>query len=395
MRTTVLYLVLIAACSGLIRCSKPDMTVFPPPGTTEVNNISDYLNNQLSLSLFAEAAQLAGLSEDLATAEYTVFAVNDEAFHRIGITTAADLQRWPTDSLETFVQQHMIQGRLLYGDIPRSLDTEYSTVNGETLLISYHSEELTTVNGVRMIENPRASNDPRTFGTPLQNGMVYPIQTPIKTTTGTVQDFLASRPELSLFVAGLKKFGQWDRLATEQQITVLAPPDSVFLRYGIDADRIVDMDAQAFQSLLMDAYIVNFNRIFTNDVQTQINEIDYPNTSSANMLFLRTSDPETGLAVVNEYQSYTGTFLFKPGINEPMVIGPGQPPFWATRIIGSNRLSVPNPSDVNTGYVIAYLGEARYTSASELTGRYMNFNCANGVVHYIDGLLVMPEEAIK
>ncbi|WP_170845824.1 fasciclin domain-containing protein [Parapedobacter composti] len=371
------------------------MTVIPPPGTTEVNNISDYLNNQLSLSLFAEAVQLAGLAEELATGEYTVFAVNDEAFHRIGITTAADLQRWPADSLELFVWKHVIRGRLLYGDIPRSLDTEYPTVNGETLLISYHSEELTTVNGVRMLENPRALSDPRTFGTPLQNGVVYFIHTPIKTTTGTVQDFLASRPELSLFVAGLKRFGQWDRLATEQQITVLAPPDSVFLRYGIDADRIADMDVQTFRSLLMDAYIVDLNRIFTNDIQTQINEINYPISGSSYMLILGTSDPETGMAMVNGHLStYFGTFLFKPGINQPMPNYAG-PAFWGSPIIGSNKHSVPSPSDRNAGYVIAYLGETKYNgSASELTGRYTNFNCANGVVHYIDGLLVMPEEAI-
>lgn len=396
----------------LLSCKKPDMTVEPPPGTTAVNTIANYLKNQFELSLFAAALDKSDLVDSISTQEYTVFAVNNEGFNNAGIFKASDFDKWKKDSLNDFIKAHILPGRIFYSTIPRSLDVEYKSIKGDKLLISYFRKEssglmdpnlfgMITINGIEVIPNPKlnpADRLPDTYGVSLRNGVAYQIGTPIKTSVQNLQEFLISRHDLNIFIAGLKKFSQWGRLASKQALTVLAPPDSVFLRYGITEDSINRMSLSRIKSLFMDAYILDFNRVFTNDIQTFTNiaQATIP-FSNPRILLCPTSDPNIDLVMMpwNSNFSYHGCFLFNILTRRDLPSHHGGT-FWSFPVFGTNINSNPVYTDLNTGYIIPYLGEVRYfRSPVTPKNTFVNYNCANGVLHYINGLLITPDQALK
>jgi len=90
-----------------------------------------------------------------------------------------------------------------------------------------------------------------------------------------------------------------------------------------------------------------------------------------------------------------GCFLFDGLTPEAMPDHTGGQ-IWLYKILGSNFNSTPVYSDWDTGYNIPYAGEYRYWGYVDMPkGIHMNYNCANGVVHYINGLLLMPDQALK
>jgi uncharacterized surface protein with fasciclin (FAS1) repeats len=402
MKYAFFILLYLAVLTG--SCSKPDMTVAPPPGAVAVSTINNYLNNNFEFSLFAAAVAKCGLADSLGRLDLlcTVFAVTNEGFAGMGIYEPSDLDKWKADSLQTFVNTHILQGRVLYNDIPRSLDTRFKNMNGDDLFVSFYkvtyngNYDNLAINGVNAIPNPSLDfNAPASFGVSLLNGMVYPVRTAIKTSRMDIQTYLASRGDMSIFIAGLKKFDQWERLKNESPITVMAPPDSVFLRYGITADSINRMNKAQFKTVFMDSYIITLNRIFQSDVFSNLNRANaplIPNTFPP-LLTIPTSDSNLVLTMLGNFGPYFGTFVFDRSREEYM---PGEfgVTFWMYRILGSEAESRPVYGDDTRGYNVPYVGESK-VAGLPLRGAYINYSLSNGVVHLLSGLLMLPEDAAK
>lgn len=389
----------------VIGCSKPDMTVLPAPGTMAVSTTINYLTNNFDFSLFAAAAKKCGWADSLGdeSSTYTVLAVNNAGFNGMGIYAPADFDRWSNDSLRHFIKTHLFPGRILFNDFPKSLDSKYKNLNGDDLLVSIFAKYGNTggfydmaINGVSVAPNPDLITFPRkpfTYGTSLLNGAVYPLWSAIKTSRSDIQTFLASRPDMSIFIAGLKKFGQWERLKTASPITVLAPPDSVFLRYGITADSIGRMDLARYKPAFMDSYIITLNRIFLTDIFTFLNRENasqIPDSYSP-LLTLPTSDPNLKLCMLGNY-GYLGSFVFDVS---KIVYMPDEygSTYWAYQILGSNATSVPVSGDPSTGYSNPYIGESKRPNIPR--GIFINYTQYNGVVHLLNGLLLMPSDVEK
>lgn len=388
-------------------CKKPNMVVVPPPGTTAVNNVVDYLKNQLNLSLFSSLVEKSGLTDSISKAEVTVLAVDNIGFNNYGIYSPNDFNKWSVDSINRFVRTHIISGRIFYDEIPRSLDIEYKSINNEKLLISYFPKNVGENQdpskygaiyacGARFIPNPKVNEYdglPKTYGTALTNGLVYVLETSIKTSSINIQDFIQNNPNFSILKAGLQKFGIWDKLKNNNQITLLAPPDSVFRRHHISKETIENMDLAHTKSLFMDSYLNTFNRVFTSDIQNFVNSSKFTTPFANPTIWLsNTSDPNIGFVMCPIADA--GVFLYDNRIDAQMENHTGGQ-IWFKQLFGSNINSKPVWDDPNSGYNIPFLNEFKYVSNDRLKGTYINYNCSNGVVHMINGLLLTPDQAKK
>jgi uncharacterized surface protein with fasciclin (FAS1) repeats len=376
------------------------MTVIPAPGTVAVSTTLNYLNNNFDFSLFAAAVAKSGLADSLTSQQalYTVFAVSNNGLNKTGVYNTTDFDAWGLDSLQRFIKTHLIPGRIAYTGIPRSLDTRYRNLNGEDLFVSVFETTSTvslTVNGV-MVSPVSMLNAPSgtapTYGISLLNGIVYPMNTALKASPENIQSFLTSRKDMTIFVAGLKKFGLWETVKERTSITVLAPPDSVFLRYGITLDSIGKMDTIRYKKVFMDTYIIRLNRIFLSDIYSHVNrenvsEIPF---KSYPMLTLNAGDPNLVLCLLgNRANLDFGCFVFD---RSRLVIMPGDGggSYWFYQILGPNAGNPPRWDDPLSGYHEGYIVESK--TGGNIMGAYINYSLGNGAVHLLNALLLTPED---
>ena len=362
----------------LLACKKPNLVI--PPKAGSVGTISNYLSTNFDLSLFYAAIQKSGLSDSLdhTDGEFTVFAPLNTAFYKDSVYKTTDLDKWTADSLKTFVKNYILPRKLFYKDIPTTLDSRYTNLNGIDLFVSEGQVFPLAVNGV--IVQPSGSLDPslRTFGITQLNGIVYPLLSTLRISTGTVQDLIASVPALSHLQAGLKKFGLWDMLSKEGPFTVLAPQDTAFERYGLTLDSIGRLNTADYDPVLFGIYAISPNHIYITDVPQVQNTAAavLPTISDSLALMMScTADNYTNMkslsAIVARLPMYQN--------QGPSFVGPGYS--------GSYNI----PSGTN------FLGEpppGLYCCSLALppSGKYTNYTCSNGIVHLLSGILLRPSD---
>ena len=386
--------------SGLLffsgSCRKPDMEVIQAPGTVAVSTTVNYLNNNFDFSLFAAAVARSGLGDSLAEKNVicTILAVTNKGFGAMNIRSSSDFNKWSTDSLKHFVRTHLLPGRIAYKDIPASLDTRYKNMNGVDVFVSIFNDSL-AVNGVKVIASPSLNNtNDVSFGVSLINGIIYPLNAAIKASNDDIQSFLASRNDMTIFVTALKKFGLWESVKERSPITVLAVPDSVFLRYGMTAEWMNNIDTGLYKKAFIDCYVIGLNRIFQSDIFTMnnlANASEIPATYPP-LVTLSTTNSDWVLCMLGYHLSdYNfGCFVFDRSkqVNMPNEYGST---YWYYQILGVNATNYPTDNNPASGYQIPYIGESN--KSGNLQGTYVNYSFSNGVVHFLSGLLLTAEDA--
>ena len=357
-------------------CKKPDFNTEPPVGS--IGTINNYLSNNFDLSLFAAAVKKVGLADSLdkTGSAFTVWAPNNAALNKEGILNVSDFDKWKPDSLLQFVKTHITRGKLFYNTIPQAGDNKYKNLNGDDLYLSntynIYFGQYFFIDGVFVQPTSTlGSTAALSFGSTQLNGVVYSITSSIKINHLSVRDFLASRSDLSILVAGLKKFGQWDKLDGNGPYTILAPQDSAFAKYDITADAISHMNPVAYDPVLFGSYYLTPNHLYLLDV-AQYNRNTYVpfNTISPDFKVILT---------VNSLGSNNMSAALVKGVTNAgieQVFGPGN--------LGSTFLHEQLPPNV---YTIDY-NHPPY-------GNYVNYNCLNGVVHLLSQPMVLPSEVIK
>ena len=357
-------------------CKKPDFESAPPAGS--IGTIASYLSNNLDLSIFAAAVKKTGLADSLdkTSNAYTVWAPNNKSFNKEGVFSESDFNKWKPDSLLNFVKTHIIRGKLFYSTIPKAGDIRYKNLNGDDLYVSNTSSIyggfLFFVDGVFV--QPVAglsSTGALNFGSTQLNGVVYPITSSIKISHLSVKDFLTSRPDLSILVAGFKKFKQWDKMDGNGPFTVLAPQDSAFLRYNMNADAVSKMTAADYDPVLFDAYFFNLSHLYVLDVPLYNNEYKP-------IVFNTPSPDYKVLFTVNSYGLTNMSASLVTGVSDQNVdhiYGPGG--------VGSTFLH----EGLTSFYFLNY-NQPPY-------GNYINYTCSNGVVHLLSQPMVLPSEVKK
>ncbi|NML23591.1 fasciclin domain-containing protein [Pseudoflavitalea sp. G-6-1-2] len=250
-------------------CKKEDLTA-PADRTTLPRNMGEFIENNYDLSILKAALIKTGMMNDLKQpGAFTMFAPDNKAFNQIGITEES-IAAMNTDSLKFILQYHLIADRYYVSNFPVQLDNVYKTQNGKELYVSISKQQSqgannkdTYVNGVPVM--PEAKRN-----IPLSNGVLHILFRPLNISTGTVQDYIASRSELSLFAAIMKKFNHWDDLKSKPLLTVYAPVNDAFLAYGLTADSIAKINPATFNPLVFDVYLLQMKsaRVFASDAAT-------------------------------------------------------------------------------------------------------------------------------
>lgn len=353
----IFNLLALASIFFLFGCEHEDFSVLQP--NENIRPAGDFIKNNYDFKLFYAALAYTGLIEELnGEGPFTVLAVGDKAFNEIGIHRPSDFTRLDRDSLRRALQYHvLVNRRLMVADLPTNgVDVRYETWSGDQLyasIISFSPGGTTPINDLYFNGSKVLRKD-----VILANGVLQVIDKVMKYHKGkTVKDFLQSLPQYSVYVAGLKKFGLWDELGQEGPFTIFAPNNDAFAAQGIDLDTINDINTSLYEgNRLFGAYIMYGKHYFI-------------------------SDREVFAAINNEFN-----FNIKLRNDEYWLAfqTTTEWPDWLLKY--SITLSKPNPNNP--------WGDIVGTANSTTRSRFDHL-CENGLVHDLEGVVILPEQAMK
>lgn len=331
----------------LFACTKTTTIQVKDPGT---KTLADVLKNNFSFSLFYAAAKKAGLEQQLATDTLTVLVPDNTALNKVSIFNESTFNTWNADSLKRWVQYHIVQGKVLYEDVPQTLDNLYNSLTGDVLYFSKPLKAPVLPAKILHINGDTAN----AFNIAAGNGVVHVLTQPLKLpVASSVQSFLEADTSYSFFITALKKFGLYDQLNQPGPFTVIAPVNAVFRTLRITADSISKLDTMQYKKVLFGCYVYTPSRFFISDFQ------DAPGKSYS------------GIALPGDELYYTPDCYFD---------------FNYTTLNCSYRA---------LGYTTAnqYLGGGLTRAQSLIAGR--NNITGNGIVHQLTGNLVLWPNEMK
>ncbi|MBN9382411.1 MAG: fasciclin domain-containing protein [Chitinophagaceae bacterium] len=348
---TGLLLPVVISSALFTSCKHEDLAVSKP--NENVRTAGDFIKNNYDFSLFYAALDYTGLIRQLnEKGPFTVLAPANKAFMELGIQTAADVQRLNRDSLKQAMAFHILTRRLMQADVPvNGVDIEYETLAGIPLYATF---------ACYAPGNSAYSYDKLYFSgsfayrkdVQLANGVLHALVKVMKQYPGkTVRQWLADRPDYSIFVSGLKKFGLWDELAGDGPFTIFAPDNKAFTDAGISQAVVDDLETDKYiGQRLFGAYILYKKRYFLAD----------------KILFNIVNGEASYLTTIRNDQAVFGWYDYQGDYNLSLTSGRIQP------IIYYGSVDVPGA----LGYRLDHL-------------------CSNGIVHDTPGLLIKPEQALK
>ena len=350
-------LLLISASTLLLisSCKHEDLQI-----TRENENFrlaTDFIKNNYELTLFSAALEKSGMAEQLrGKGPFTLLVPNNTAFNEIGIHTAADFNKMNADSLKELVKRHVLDQRLLFSQVPvNGVDIRYRTLGGTEVyasLASYAPNNSAYPANYLYFNGASVTRKDVT----VANGVIHVLNKVMKyTPASTVQNWLSKRPQYSIFVNGLKKFGFWDKLSGTGPFTVFAPQNKIFEASNITNASIAGMDTAAYAGeRLFGSYILNNKHFFISDF---------------NVFFIINSEPGYTKQLHND--------------SWYMTIGSARDYFTAVLTYSvSLRTALDYPYD-------------SYPPANGLLPALTDNLTDNGLVHDIQGLLLLPEQALK
>ncbi len=340
---------------------KHDNLLVPKPNEN-IRPAADFIRNNYDFRLFYAALDYTGLVSELnGEGPFTILAVPDIGFNNLGIMNEVQLRRLNKDSLQHALRFHILKNRRLYtGDIPTNgVDVRYETLAGESVYTSaLTSDKAFFFNGARITRSDIV----------LANGILHVMNKMLQYHKGkTVQAYLNERPQYSIFVAGLKKFGLWDELAGKGPFTLFAPTDDVFEEKGITIETISAMNEAAYYgNRLFGAYILYEKHFFVSD------ELVFSQSGGGNYKGFLRNDSWYINFYSNSMRNNPGDNFFTP----------------------YPELSLWKPS-VRPGGLPDRIGMVTQVYDQPRPLSYYDHLCDNGIVHQLHGLLALPEDVTK
>lgn len=331
---------------------KPD--VLPQPVNDNNRPLLSILKNNFNFSMFYGAVQRVGLDKTLeGKGPFTVLVPDNNAFAASGIS-ADSLARIDTATLKKILLYHIIPQSLPYNALPQAIDYTFNSQAGppvyfsQPLPVPYQSQPVgkgvVHINGVTVNTTDLAAG----------NGYIIAISKVLYYPEASVKSYLERSPQYSYFVQGLKQFGLLDQLDKAGPFVVMAPSDDQFIQNGIDKATLSRLDTLTYKKLLFNVYILYKQRFFTTDLN------DAPITAALG------SSP--GII--------TPEFVQVMQRNAPQSFS-----IWPT-----------NFRYIQDTYAPPYYGDANiYAPPAVFTSS--DHQAANGVVHGIGGLVMLPDSA--
>ncbi|MVZ62584.1 fasciclin domain-containing protein [Sphingobacterium humi] len=403
MKTTIKLLILIMIIfQQTCNMSCKHDTVFLNQPRVEDRTIADYLTANADYSLLVDALIYVDLLDTLRNInkKYTLLAIDNSVWNQLFIYSKDDFEILDKEWLRSVLSYHIIPKRLLFNDIPQNdFNITYKSLFGDILYVNRTklNAEVSPSGGIEMVSFSGAfvSNDftvEKSGGTNvegnylLKNGVIHNLDKLILYYKGdSLQEFLSARPEFSIFVAGLRKFNLWHKLADSGFHTVFVPENKTFESFGITEEIINSIDATRFNGeLLFGSYIWNNKRFLLSDNCFFLNK-DHEywlsqklNNTHPYFRIISSLDFRNGYGRLN--RPFSSIYVGISVINQPLGYAePGDRPSCA-RFLGGRII------DFETiGFRCLPYTQDRYSTDLQME---------NGVVQVINGLLVFPDEAL-
>ncbi|HEY9258117.1 fasciclin domain-containing protein [Chitinophaga sp.] len=239
---------------ALLTGCRKDNLIPPIDTTTTPRAMGAFIENNYDLSILSAALKKTGLLDTLNQGgPFTLFAPDNNAFNNMGIRGTEDVARMNTDSLRLMLRYHLIRNRYFTSTFPQQLDNKYPTLAGEQIYVSVLKTATTTPDQETFVNGALIYPDSKR-NIALANGVIHILAKPLKLTQATVQDYIAADTSLTLFAAAMKKFNLWDGLKTNKPVTVFAPTNSAFDKYGITAAKIAAMNVADYDPIVFAIY---------------------------------------------------------------------------------------------------------------------------------------------
>jgi uncharacterized surface protein with fasciclin (FAS1) repeats len=336
MKPTIRIILIVISLVSLYgtACRKVAVASSGPTSETLLN----YLQNNYAFSLFYYGLQKTGLDKQLNGKDlYTLLIPDNDAFGRDSVFTTGDLDKMDTAYLRQWLAFHILPGSITVAAVPQAINSPYPNILGSTLWFSRpipgEGQRQTDFDHILHIDGDNVNNP----DIMASDGVIQVLNVPLQLPQMTIQTYLASNAQYSLFVGCLQRFGLWDQLAGPGPITVFAPENTSWVGIRVSPDSVGRLDTVEFKTELFSIYIINQARIFMTDFA------DISSNSSAG------------------YITPNGTYYYSNGA---LVDGAGQDP-----VTGS---FVPAATLTTTDLVML-----------------------NGVVHGMNGVLLSPGQAKK
>ena len=210
--------------------------VTPWEVTSEDMVIADYVANDPNFSEFAKLLEETGLDHLLAVrGPFTLFLPSNEVmqayYTSMGVSSYKDFTD-PT-FIKKLVYNHLVANDIKTGDIGLGAIRDTNAL-GDYLVTEFSGSDIIINKQSKIIKRDiRAAN-----------GYIQEIDRVIDPVTTDIYSLIASNPSLSLFTQGLEKTHLKDTLQqvyfmfgnkpARTRFTVLAVPDSIYHRYGIN-----------------------------------------------------------------------------------------------------------------------------------------------------------------
>ncbi|WP_438939953.1 fasciclin domain-containing protein [Chitinophaga hostae] len=252
---------------ALVTGCRKDNLIPPIDRTTTPRMMGAFIENNYDLSILTAALKKTGLLDTLNQAgPFTFFAPDNAAFNRMGIAGVEDVAKMDADSLRFMLRYHIIRNRYFTTTFPQQMDNKYINLSAEELYVStlksttLSPDQDMFVNGALILKESRRN-------IALANGVLHILAKPLKFTKGTVQDDIAADTSLTLFAAAMKQFNLWDGLKTNKPLTVFAPANSAFLKYGLTREKIATMKPESYKDITFAIYAIEMRpmHIFSTD----------------------------------------------------------------------------------------------------------------------------------
>jgi len=337
-------------------CSKDDL-VPPVDKTTVPRNMGVFIENNYDLSLLSAALKKTGLLDSLnQPGAITLFAPDNAAFNRIGISTPAEIDRMDVDSLRFMLRYHMIRNRYFITTFPKQMDNKYLSLTGDALYVSVDKQEqfikddiFTFVNGAYIMTGAKRN-------IALANGVIHILAKPLQYKKETVQDYISKDTSLVLFAAVMKQFHLWNDLETKDPLTLFVPDNAAFLKYGLTAEKIATLKPADYQPLAFGIYTLMMRPMHIFSVDGYI--LSGTNVYGANMIYF----------------------------NDTYSIGPS---YMRNNYLGTEESAVYIGKRTGPNWGANEEGPAVVQYKGGLTNAY--HLCSNGIVHIIDDLVFNPD----
>ncbi len=216
-----------------------------PTAEAQGATVADLVGGNANLGLLAVAIEAAGLADDLAGGEFTVFAPTNGAFLTfradLGITQEGLLA--DTALLQTILRYHVVPSAVTFGDVFTSeLPTSLTALDGNSIGVTLANNRIVLNGGRATVAQPNI------FGSNgvvhiIDNVLLPPVEivpatpepavdgpTPLPPLTGTdsVLDRAARVNALTTFVSAVQSAGLVDALSGDGPFTVFAPSNGAF-----------------------------------------------------------------------------------------------------------------------------------------------------------------------